>query len=590
MSKDKFQILNKAYNTIKNLDDVAKAANKWEYKPSKPDPNVSYSLKPFKVPKAEIRSIKQSRDFQAKLLAFYELKKKVTFADDTAIYIPITSKKLKLIFGCPKSVAKAIDVMIECGLLAEYNEKYRFNAKYNYSKQYIFHKPSWLLFVNYCKDNNILAYQYKNARNNNNESNNDTLVDHFDQAYVASRVCFTSKAAYYKPKDMSCSEFEQQLEICLRDNYKELFSDYQAQADHINETYFRNHPELQIQYLPNFTWNKTKTKVTKIGIRATNSVVSAKKCKEIGDAPNLIYRSDLMQQYGTMHEFDVKSSIARITFLLNTGTWLPMSIDLYQVIWNEMIMQEPSFAAQPWNNQTREIIKYFFMRGYFDTYEMIAAHTKRAISLKGNYNADEWKELDKVMKVYKKAVEKCLGGKLYDSEIFLHESNIYMSLAKHILSNGYKLMQIYDGFYTDKPVVDIESTLKQIALSYYEQYNKVKHANIIDISKEINQIKETCNAIINNNQINNSESNQEIKKEYNDTLVDHFDLAAAALADEDINMSNNEQNDIQKAIERERERLKAENIKLPEHIIKQRESEIAKQMADLALFRQRQTK
>lgn len=493
---NKFEILSKAYHTIKDLEDQSKQSHQFEFRPQAPDSNVNFEFKPFRIPKSESRQQQKARDCQAKLLAFWELKKNITTDDLTVINIATTSRRLQQIFGNGMSISRAIDVMIECGLLAEYNEKYSFNHyHYNYSKQYVFNKSSWRLFVNYCKDNNVLAYQYKNVENKK-ESNKQTVVDIFDKAFTMAKVEINSKGAYYKPLDMSCQQFEDFLYDCLRNNYKNLLCEYQDLADYINQNFYKDQPELQIQYSPTFTWNKRKTKVIKIGIRATNSTVSAKKSKEANDAPNIIYREDLMKKYNTMFEFDVKSSIPRVTYLLNTGKWLPMSIDLYEEIWKEMINQMPEFAEIEWNSQTRDIIKYFHMRGYFDTYDMIAAHTKRAISLKGNYKASEWSALDKIMKVYKKAVETALGGKLYDSEIFLHESNIYMKVAKHILSNDYKLMQCYDGFFTNKEIKDLDKVIEEIATSYYNEYKSNQINQINQINNESNITIEEYNKII----------------------------------------------------------------------------------------------
>ena len=558
---NEYKDLFRAYQTIKFLDNQEKQTHQFEFRPQLPDPSIPYEFKLFRIPKSDSRQKQKARDCQAKLLAFYELKKHVTTETETAMSISTTSKYLKQIFGNYRAVSRVIDVMIECGLIAEYDEKYSFDHyKTNYSKKYVFNKAAWKMFVAYCEEENILAYQYKKRKK---VVDIDTLVDNFDLAFTASRVLISSKCAFYKPLDMSCQQFEDFIKECIRRNYKELIAEYQAKADRINETYYKDDPDRQIRYEPTITWNKKRTKVIKIGIRATNSTVSAKKTKEAGDPEHIIYREDLMKHYCTLIEFDVKSSIPRVTYLLNTGKWLPMSVDFYKLIWDEFCKMCPSFAEQEWNEENREMIKHFHMRGYFDTYDMIAAHTKRAISLKGNYKAEDWKSLDNTMKMFKKAVETALGGKLYDSEIFLHESNIYMTLAERILAQGYKLTQCYDGFFTDKPVENIEAMLEEIALSYHETYKQVKQNNKEEINKESRETIEEYNKIINKEEDNNNKEKETII----DTLVDNFatntNMTVESLVEEAMNDENeppgdkNEQN-------------------LPLHIIKQRQ-ELAKE-------------
>ena len=48
-------------------------------------------------------------------------------------------------------------------------------------------------------------------------------------------------------------------------------------------------------------------------------------------------------------------------------------------------------------------------------------------------------------------MEKAIGFS-YRSEIFLHESCIYAQVAHKLRTMGYKVFQVYDGFFTDKPL------------------------------------------------------------------------------------------------------------------------------------------
>lgn len=68
-------------------------------------------------------------------------------------------------------------------------------------------------------------------------------------------------------------------------------------------------------------------------------------------------------------------------------------------------------------------------------------------------------------------MEKAIGFS-YRSEIFLHESCIYAQVAHKLRTIGYKVFQVYDGFFTDKPLdrTTFNSIVKSEALSYYHKY------------------------------------------------------------------------------------------------------------------------
>lgn len=147
-----------------------------------------------------------------------------------------------------------------------------------------------------------------------------------------------------------------------------------------------------------------------------------------------------------------------------------------------------------WNKETREVFKSFHMRGYFDTYAMLAAHTKRAIALKGDYKKDEWSNLDYVMRAYKDSIAETIGELKYDSEIFFHESCMYLDVLKSLLDDGFDVLQIYDGFYTDKECKDIKERISNITEAYYNKYinnkdNINKYNNTI--VKKLNEVETT---------------------------------------------------------------------------------------------------
>ena len=68
--------------------------------------------------------------------------------------------------------------------------------------------------------------------------------------------------------------------------------------------------------------------------------------------------------------------------------------------------------------------------------------------------------------------------------------------------DGFDVLQIYDGFYTDKECKDIEERISNITEAYYNKY--INNNN-------------------NNNINNNNKYNKDNTNKYNNTIVEKFD-------------------------------------------------------------------
>ena len=381
-------ILEKTYQILQQ--DKSKEEKEWQ-KPTRP--TKEFSIKPFNIP--QTRKINPQKVLLSKVLAFIDMKKQVRFADGfTVIPISCKSKRLLSMFNSQPQVTRFIDFMIDIGLLAEYDETYQFNAYYdndNRIKQYVYSYNTEQYIKQYCNNNNINKYKIRNYNNNN--SIHIQTIENFDKKSVK----FSSKLNLLKPDNWSVHQFEDYLAACLYENYPQL-KHYQELADLINDTFYADDLDRQIQFIPNFTWRKGNKCVIKIGIRATNALVSATKDKILKNGKEShLTKEEVTTRYNLKYDFDVKSSVPRVTYLMNNGIWLDNNVDLYQQMYNNFSHLCPS-EQLIWNNDTREIFKSFHMRGYFDTETQIAGHIKRQISMKTSYNKDEWTGLDFVMK------------------------------------------------------------------------------------------------------------------------------------------------------------------------------------------------
>ena len=454
-------ILEKLYQELKEKNKDKKT---YTFKPERPTKDVVFI--PFNIPKT--RKQASLKEQLSKVLAFIDLNKQRRFNDGlTVMPIPTTNKRLISIWGSQREVSRAIKFMCNIGLIAVYDETYSYNnknrGKKNISKKYVYSIEVEEQIKEYSSKNNINKYKIKNIR---------TIVDIFenikDMPFVQTEVRFSSKLHLLRPDNWSKDEFENYLMTCLYENYPQL-KHYQELADTINDIYYADDYDRQIYFKPKFTWNKGDKAVTKIGIRATNSLVNAKKEREEDDEPNILYKEEVLKRYGLKYEFDVKSSVPRITLALNKGVWLDNDIDLYEIMYKKFVKLCPSEQLE-WNETTRDIFKSFHMNGYFDKENMIAAHLKRKVAMKQGekYDKKEWENLSCVMKSYRESIIRAVGELKYDSEVFFHESCIYMDITYDLLSKGFNVWQQYDCWYTDKEVLNIEQIVDKYVCKYVE--------------------------------------------------------------------------------------------------------------------------
>ena len=468
---------------------------------------------------------KNQRTFLSKVLAFIDMKKQVRIRDvATLMNISCKNKRLLSITGSVKNSSNFIRGMVNLGLISVVDDTYQFNAYYsrqNHSKRYAYHYKNELLIKEYCKQNNINIYKP------NKNYNNNTIVESFSiDSFETDEVKFSNHLLLHKPDDYSVSEFEAYLTQALYKNYPQL-SKYQQMADLINDTFYADDADRQIRFVPSFTWNKGNNSVIKIGIRATNTLVSAKKDKDGNENFYGIYKEDVLLKYGFNLEKDVKSSVPRITYLLNKKEWLSEDIDIYQNIYNEYLKinnNNNNNTIVESFSEVREAIKGLHMRGYFDNETMMAVHINNQIKL----NYDGVKE---EMSKYRQAIISAEGGNTFGSEVFFHESCIYLDVLYELLKKGFDVLQIYDAFYSKKEGMsneEFETLVRQIVENKAIQYINKYQTNINNtINKYNNNLANNYNNTINryNNTIVESFSNNE--------KIDISSLVEQALADEE---------------------------------------------------------
>lgn len=398
--------------------------NKQSWEPQRAE---DYILPEFNIKESTAKGAEAKlRSKLGKVWAFIDLVKHKRFKTGcTIIPISVTSKNLLSIWNNKMGVSRAIDYMIEIGLISVESNKYQFGAYYekdNKSKSYRYYKENEDKVIAYCKAHNIEMFIIQNDVYDMSELPNvHTAIDR-------TKARFASRLKLIKPTELSKSEFEKQLTLCLYENYPGLRF-YIIKANEINEKYYKNYPEFRIRFQPNFTWSDDELYVSRIGIRATNSLCNLKK----------EYRQEVLDAYGFTLEKDINASVPRMTLSLNKGHWVDEGTDIYELIYSHM------GSTGTFTQEIRDAIKKLHMRAYFDSGDKSTGHHTWLSMNQDNIERED--VCDKMIE-FRNALVQAEGGKLYGSDIFYVESCVYLMTLYDLLSSGHRVWQVYDCFYS----------------------------------------------------------------------------------------------------------------------------------------------
>ena len=374
----------------------------------------------------------------ALLRSFVELYQYLTGRKQiTEIPISTTSKSLIRIFKDHQKVSRVLQLACMVDLLKCTREKFRFGPYETYCKTYIYNKVVQDLIKKVAVKYGIKFTEHIVV----NCVPDNITCDQTRSCYFVRgkgyRLFFSSRLRIPNMTDEECIEL-------LYSSYPFL-SDYQRLADEMNRTYLHDCPEQQIVFQPSITRSKTGC-ITKIGIRATSPICNLKEHENANMDYRGLWRKDYLREFfGTdkIYSYDVKSSIYRVSHLMNYSEWADDSVDFYEEIYGKAF----SSPAE------RTMFKDFCQRLYFDSARMVYSHTRDCYAdliAKGVSEQD----IKQAISEMKKNMEYKLGNLSMRSEVFFHESCIYLDLVERLRSSGIRVVQIYDGFYSDQDIGD----------------------------------------------------------------------------------------------------------------------------------------
>ena len=487
----------------------------------KPIKITEYTVPEFVIPTSTAPGFKGSQRNQfSKILAFIKLNQKRRYSKYcTVLSIPTTSKENLSIWNNHTSVANNIDLMCKIGLLEVENPEARKSRFESYSKTYRYYVENEIKFLQYCLENNIEKFDIIKKEDEELEDEIDYIINEETGEVIEinpdditiedvekikkvvgdgelpepSHVRFSNDLYLVKPKGFTNKEFEKYLRICLYQNYP-YFIDLLKIIRTLNKRFYEDkYPEFQIRFKVSFEWGRKGKKVDErnvvkgISIRETNSYTNKEKNE----------RKKILKDYGFNYEYDVKSSVPRLTYALNTGKWLDTNVDFYELIHNEI---DPSI---PFTKERREAIKQLHMRAYFDesSYGDLGKHVCRKMNMYGVKRKDVYDEMWKL----RQAVVKVEGGKTYGNEIFYVESWVYIKVLNEILTKENQLVwMVYDCFYgkelgSNKVInIVIKNMIPLFIDQYIREWKKINGVKVEITERDLKVyklLKETAEAL-----------------------------------------------------------------------------------------------
>ena len=345
-----------------------------------------------------------------------------------------TNKNLLNIYDTHQNVSNLLELAQRVDLLKCVDETYRFNADedLNSCKKYICNKHVQDLIISLANKHGIVIRRFMNAKRPKKKI-------YTDESFPT-RIAINSKLNLRVP-----STTDDEVIQWLDQKYPQIVY-YQQLADDLNKRFYKEDRERRIQFVPTIRRSRgNSSTITKIGIRATNPLVSLK-AHDNGCDSDKVWRKDWLNEHyqNGWIEFDVKSSIFRVNYFLNKGIWLDHTVDFYELMYGRTFDSKAK----------RDEYKAIAMSLYFErTIGTLSSHLcAKAESLR-RYDTLILKLVlgDMQRKMFD------VIGRGYDSEIFLHESCIYMELQKALLERGFDVTVVYDGFYVEKqPRIDME--------------------------------------------------------------------------------------------------------------------------------------
>ena len=332
---------------------------------------------------------------------------------------------------------KMIDNLKTFSILEEVNSHY--DNRINLAKTYYFNFPNFIQFktqastLYHISSHNGGSSSYKSLEyvfglDNRDDSEFENLEKvEFDKSKIFIRSHMMMNVTGISNK---------RIIAALEERYPQV-PYYAKIVDKLNKSR-PNEDKIKFKFTLKFRTKNGKRYLTKIGFRASSLLCNYKEHENANPFFMGKWRKDYFSpKYGTYDHYDVNASIYRLTYNLNHDEALGFDEDVYEMMYGHKFESKSD----------RDSYKRICMRLMFGKLSQLGNQVERTLSKLEDkqYNKNRKDIIQDTMAEAKINMYEALGSS-YDSEIFLHESCVYVDMLSK-MPNNQNISLVYDCFY-----------------------------------------------------------------------------------------------------------------------------------------------
>ena len=414
------------------------------------------------------------RKWKVILPMLYKLASNLRYCPRTRIRtveLGLNSQFMLSMYGYPQKAQRMINLAMKIGMIALVDMTYNYHGKEHRSRRFAVNREVVDLVLKAELKVPVCANVLFNVTNTTNNTTNymHTTTDIIKESKETYTIKDPSKLLEIsidsERRDMGLCDIPDDILIAaLLQRYPQIVR-YRELSEAIND-YYGEDSVFKLRVRPSV--ERHGMQYVTFRFRASSpfcSVVKASRRKP--ECCDLCREEILEEKFGIYTRYDVKSSIYRVTWMLNNGgRWPEEDIDFYGVIYGGKFSSE--FA--------RDNFKMFCQLVYFNCNDRKCLNAVRNAVKEGRLAIPEEYGDTKILEMIADARESMYDaiGEGYGSEIFLHESFIYMDVLYRLLTMGYDVIEVYDCFYVKGECPELPSLCRCLietsAREYYDLY------------------------------------------------------------------------------------------------------------------------
>ena len=267
-------------------------------------------------------------------------------------------------------------------------------------------------------------------------------------------------------KLVSTTLTKKQQYILTKIDENKIYLDKKKQFDSL-------YPEFKCRYLEEGSLRLTSDICNTLNPEHIDKVNENNYWKSSQTRNNMLMKFFNTQSINDIIERDVNGSIYRLTYNLNHDTFLDISQDIYQLIWNNCNFDCNISVYKNNRDIFKKILMPIYMKEstikyrashwtYIDTYYSNKPRSYSKLSTDDRNFYEQYKIFIDSTKLtilefltrIKESMHKTLNTtKFIGSEIFIYESNLHILIREKFLNKGIECINVYDGFYFKKSKV-----------------------------------------------------------------------------------------------------------------------------------------